>query len=77
MKANAYKPPYFPPFPRLNGLIGAGFKAFEKQLISSDVRGDQSKLSLNTLGVENFLLPLLNKIEVVDNGIPVTMSDVT
>ena len=79
MKAYAYKPPDFPPFPHLNvnGLIGACFSpSFEKLLISSDVKGDQSKLSLNKLDVENFLLPLLNKNEVVDNGIHVTVCDI-
>ena len=55
MKAYSCKPPDFPPFPRLNSLIGASSKPFEKQLAFSYVRGDQSKLSLNKLDVKNSL----------------------
>ena len=55
MKAYSCKPPDFPPFPRLNSLIGACSKPFEKQLAFSYVRGDQSKLSLNKLDVKNSL----------------------
>ena len=55
MKAYSCKPPNFPPFPRLNNLIGVCSKPFEKQLAFSYVRGDQSKLSLNKLDVENSL----------------------
>ncbi|KAK7838229.1 hypothetical protein CFP56_020151 [Quercus suber] len=55
MKAYSCKPPDFPPFPRLNSLIGACFEPFEKQLAFSYVRGDQSKLSLNKLDVKNSL----------------------
>ena len=55
MKASSCKPPDFPPFPCLNSLIGACSKPFEKQLEFSYVRGDQSRLSLNKLDVENSL----------------------
>ncbi|KAK4570717.1 hypothetical protein RGQ29_029530 [Quercus rubra] len=65
MKPYSCKPPDFPPFPRLNSLIGACSKPFEKQLAFSYVRGDQSKLSLNKLDNED-----------VDNGIPIVMYDI-
>ena len=55
MKAYSCKPPDFPPFPRLNSLKGACSKPIEKQLTFNYVRGDQSKLSLNKLDVENSL----------------------
>ena len=45
-------------------------------MTSSYVRGEQSKLSLNKLDVKNFLLPLLNKNEVVINGIHVIVYDI-
>ena len=55
MKAYSCKPPDFPPFLRLDSLIGACSMPFEKQLAFSYVRGDQSKQSLNKLDVENSL----------------------
>ena len=45
-------------------------------MTSSYVRGEQNRLSLNKLDVKNFLLPLLNKNEVVDNGIHVIVYDI-
>jgi hypothetical protein len=47
MRAYAYNPLDFPPVPSLTGLIGVCSKPFEKQLTSRDVRGDQSRLSMN------------------------------
>ena len=55
LKAYSCKPPDFPPFPCLNSLIGAWSKPFKKQLAFSYVKGDDSKLSLNKLDVENSL----------------------
>ena len=75
MKAYSCKPLDFPPFPRLNSLIGACSKPFEKQLAFSYVRGDQSKLSLKKLDVENSLT-IAKHEQVVDNGIPIIMYDI-
>ena len=47
MRAYAYNPLDFPPVPSLANLIGVCSKPFEKQLTSRDVRGDQSRLSMN------------------------------
>ena len=47
MRAYAYNPLDFPPVPSLASLIGVCSKPFEKQLTSRDVRGDQSRLSMN------------------------------
>ena len=47
MRAYACNPLDFPPVPSLTSLIGVCSKPFEKQLTSRDVRGDQSRLSMN------------------------------
>jgi hypothetical protein len=70
-----YNPPEIPPVQSLISLIGACSKPFEKQLTDSDIRDDQSRLSMNKQDVENFLLPLLGGDENVNLGIPVTTYD--
>jgi hypothetical protein len=65
--------PAVPPVPSLTDLIGACSEPFEKQLTGSDVKGSQSRLSINKAYVKNFLVPLLNKNDDLLKGIPVTV----
>uniref|UniRef100_A0A2C9WAK8 TF-B3 domain-containing protein n=1 Tax=Manihot esculenta TaxID=3983 RepID=A0A2C9WAK8_MANES len=60
---DTYEPPEIPPVVGLDGLIGKCSKPFEKQLTSSDVRPDQSRLTMNKADVVRCLLPLLNREE--------------
>lgn len=69
-----YNPPDIPPVPQLHGIVGRCSKPFEKQLTSSDLSDDQSRLSMNKVDVEECLLPLLNG-ENLERGIPVRLYD--
>lgn len=75
LSVEVYNPPEIPPVQSLGNLIGTCSKPFEKQLTDSDVRDDQSRLSMNKQDVENFLLPLLDGGENLHVGIPVTVYD--
>ncbi|KAM1068434.1 hypothetical protein ACFX2B_000408 [Malus domestica] len=70
-----YAPPDLPPVPSLRSLIQVHSKPFEKQLTSSDVRDDQSRLSMCKEDVENHIFPLLKDDEDPNRGIPVTTYD--
>ncbi|KDP45182.1 hypothetical protein JCGZ_15047 [Jatropha curcas] len=76
LKIDNYRPADIPPIAKLKGQIGRCSKPFEKQLTSSDVRSDQSRLTLNKAYVERSILPLLNREEGnLDDGIKVTIYD--
>ncbi|KAF3441888.1 hypothetical protein FNV43_RR15803 [Rhamnella rubrinervis] len=69
-----HHPPDVPPVLKLRGIVGRCSKPFEKQLTASDVRDDQSRLSINKADVEACLLPLLNGHNL-EHGIPVRLYD--
>ncbi|KAG5254939.1 B3 domain-containing protein [Salix suchowensis] len=48
-----YEPHEVPSIPGLNGIIGKCSKPFEKQLTESDLRDDQSRLSINKADAQN------------------------
>lgn len=75
LSVEVYNPPKLPPAQSLSSLIGKCSKPFEKQLTESDVRDDQSRLSMSKQDVERFLLPLLEGEENLHVGIPVTTYD--
>ncbi|KAF9666747.1 hypothetical protein SADUNF_Sadunf16G0260900 [Salix dunnii] len=50
-------------------------KPFEKQLTESDLRDDQSRLSINKVDAQKYLYPLLNEDENLAEGINVTTYD--
>lgn len=72
----AISPPRLPPVLALNGLIGECSRPFEKQLTESDVKDDQSRLSLNKDFVINYFLPILNDGEDPEEEITVTTYDI-
>lgn len=75
LELQGWNPPHIPPVSGLDGLIGRCSKPFEKQLTASDVRDDQSRLTMNKDDVENFLKPLLMEGERLEPGIPITAYD--
>ncbi|TQE14206.1 hypothetical protein C1H46_000125 [Malus baccata] len=70
-----YAPPDLPPVPSLRPLIQVHSKPFQKQLTSSDVRDDQSRLSMSKEDVENHIFPLLKDGEDPNQGVHVTIYD--
>jgi len=70
-----YDPHEVPSIPGLNGIIGRCSKPFEKQLTESDLRDDQSRLSINKADAQKYLYPLLNEDENLAEGINVTTYD--
>ncbi|CAK7327757.1 unnamed protein product [Dovyalis caffra] len=70
-----YDPPKVPSIPGLTGLIGKCSSPFEKQLTESDLRDDQSRLSINKADAKDYLYPLLNDDENLADGIKVTTYD--
>ncbi|KAJ6776259.1 B3 DOMAIN PLANT PROTEIN-RELATED [Salix koriyanagi] len=70
-----YEPHEVPSIPGLNGIIGKCSKPFEKQLTESDLRDDQSRLSINKADAQKYLYPLLNEDENLAEGISVTTYD--
>ncbi|KAJ6314260.1 hypothetical protein OIU78_017845 [Salix suchowensis] len=70
-----YEPHEVPSIPGLNGIIGKCSKPFEKQLTESDLRDDQSRLSINKVDAQKYLYPLLNEDENLAEGISVTTYD--
>ncbi|KAJ6423433.1 hypothetical protein OIU84_024395 [Salix udensis] len=70
-----YEPDEVPSIPGLNGIIGKCSKPFEKQLTESDLRDDQSRLSINKADAQKYLYPLLNEDENLAEGISVTTYD--
>lgn len=76
----SYRPPVTPPVPALDGMVGRCSKPFQKQLTGSDVRDDQSRLSINKADVEACLFPLFDDDDVavrrsLEKGIPATLYD--
>lgn len=69
-----YRPPTIPQVPCLRGLIEKCIfsKPFQKLLTRTDLRPDQSRLSLNKSHVQEYLVSMLRKDEDLSVGIPVT-----
>lgn len=69
-----YEPPTIPQVPCLRGLIEKCIisKPFEKLLTITDLRPNQSRLSLNKNDVKECLVSMLSKDEDLSVGIPVT-----
>ncbi|GMQ06438.1 hypothetical protein CsSME_00051030 [Camellia sinensis var. sinensis] len=69
------EPPDFPPIKILHGLIKTCGRPFEKQLTKSDVKDDQSRLTVPKQMFDTFIKPVMNKSENIINGVPVTTFD--
>lgn len=76
MEIESYVLPKIPPIAKVKEIIGRCSIPFEKQLTASDVKEDQTRLTINKCYVKACLEPLLNDDEVPDhNGITVPVYD--
>ncbi|KAJ8750818.1 hypothetical protein K2173_015999 [Erythroxylum novogranatense] len=73
-----YVPPEIPPIPSLRDvfLTCRRSRPFERQLTESDVRDGLCRLSIAKKHAQNFVLPMLNPDENLQNGVGVTIYDI-